>query len=172
MVEIKSISGRPELGLRRAAADGGDASAWCVPGDLQRSRMRDSHLDDQRGEVVLVARWRCSAISPSPAIARRSRGRRRLRSGVHLRVDLGTEKLGHDVQGMRTIETKRDGGKEGAGVVGARPELRFLPAAMAARRGQARAAWRRLARVFGARMMRRRWGIYRDAQDDGLARVC
>ena len=107
-----------------------------------------------------MAWCRAPGSSPSPVIARQSCYRRRLRSVKDVGVDLACKQAGVDVQEMRTIETKREGGKGGAGVVGARPELRFLPAVMAARRGQARAAWRRLARVFGGEKKRGGRGLY------------
>ena len=104
--------------------------------------MRGSHLGDQRDEAVSVARWCAPVAPPPPVIARRRWKWRRSGAGVHVHVDLETGKIGDDVQEVRHEEMKRKGEERGAGVVGARPELQNLPAAMAARRGQARAAWR------------------------------
>ena len=91
-----------------------------------------------------MARWRAAGSSPLPVIARRSCYRRRTASGEHGRVDLATEKLGGVVQEMRNDGTKRIGGRRGAGVVGAVAGVGLLPTAMAARRGRAQAAWRRI----------------------------
>ena len=71
---------------------------------------------------------------------------------------------------MHSKEKMREGEKREAGVVGGRLEIQNSPAAMADGSSSCAAAWRRLARVFGARLKRRRWGLSRGARGGGLIR--
>ena len=117
-VWIRTVSdngGRRHLGFRCAAANGGDGAASGVPGELRHSRTCNSHLRDQRDEAKSMAR--CGALGwlPSPVIARRSRGRRRLRSVGDGGVVLARGKISEDVQRLRNEKVRRVGGKGGCG---------------------------------------------------------
>ena len=76
-----------------------------------------------------MARWRAPGSPAPPWIARWSRGWRRLASVVDVVIDLVTGKIPEHVKKVRTDEAKQEGEKRGAGVVGGRPELKFLPEA-------------------------------------------
>ena len=91
------------------AAPGGDASACGIPDDLWRPGMNGTHLGDQHGEAVSVAKWWSTASSPPSAIARRRHWWRRLRSVDHMRDDLVDEKGNGDVREMPPDEEKREG---------------------------------------------------------------
>ena len=90
----------------------------------------------------MARRW-SPVCSPSPEIARRSFGWRRSEASVDGDDDLAGERRRERVREMRNKEEMREGEKREAGVVGGRPETDFSPAAMAARQGRSRAAWRR-----------------------------
>ena len=122
-------TGRPELGFRRAAVHGGDASTCGVPGDRWCPGMRESYLDDQRDEARSMA-WRWSLVTPPPsAIARRSCVMRQSEACCDGGDDLLHKNARDDVQGLRTSEREQKGEERGAGGVGERPEIEFLPAA-------------------------------------------
>ena len=106
--------------------------------------MLEAYPDDQRDEWMSVARGGALRTPPAPVIARRSSEWRRSEASVDGRDDLATEKGGDDVKKLRREERKQEGCKGEAGDAGVWPELKDLPAAMAARRGRFRAAWRRI----------------------------
>ena len=99
--------------------------------------------------------------SPPPVIARRSCGGRRSEASEDGDDNLEGERIGERVREMRREEKMREGEKREAGVVGGRLEIQNSPVAMADGSSSCAAAWRRLARVFGARLKRRRWGLSR-----------
>ena len=97
------------LGFRRTVARGGDVLACDVPDDLWRHGMNGTHLGDQHGEAVSVAKWWSPVVVLSPAIARRSCFGRRWTSGVHGHVDPAIQSRRKDAK------KNREGTGEGGG---------------------------------------------------------